>query len=457
MMEKVTDKAKIVTDEQVLNSLVAQGIDKDYVEFWHSYAPRSRGKEYSPYAKFYRDLKSGKRIMAVSGLPKVTNAGFFIAPQFRQVGGKFVSEENCFHTEVDNRTAKVVCVNDQPNGRKEGDWAEWHPQVFLDGVEQQCGNPVWLETDHMNPNYHFNVLEYDYGFCKRRMRIIEGRFRDRITLLADPHYEVRVANNVTGDMKLRFGSSDADGLPIGRVVGDVEIISKEELAHAVYPITIGASPETFYPDAGVASVDGRAFYVSTPGVAWATLRNYAIGTGASDADQTIEWCYILAHETSLWRAITRGIFLFDTAGLPDTCIVSEATLSVYGSSKSDGLSITPDANIYASNPTTDTALVVADYSRVSDTPFSSAITYNAFNTAGYNNFALNADGLAAVNRTGISKFSLRNANYDVANQPPAWTSEQISQIACHFTEKGTGFKPKLVVTYYYLPGVVAII
>ena len=48
---KVTDPNKIVTDEPVLKQLAEQGIDSNYVEFWHDYAPRNKGKEYSPYRK----------------------------------------------------------------------------------------------------------------------------------------------------------------------------------------------------------------------------------------------------------------------------------------------------------------------------------------------------------------------------------------------------------------------
>jgi len=61
MAEKVTDPLKIVTDPVLLSALAKQGIDKDFVEFVQDYAPRSLGKEHSPYAKFYRDLNTNKR------------------------------------------------------------------------------------------------------------------------------------------------------------------------------------------------------------------------------------------------------------------------------------------------------------------------------------------------------------------------------------------------------------
>jgi len=50
---KVTDPAKRATDPVLLKKLAQQGIDKDYVEFSQDYAPRSLGKEHSPYAFAY--------------------------------------------------------------------------------------------------------------------------------------------------------------------------------------------------------------------------------------------------------------------------------------------------------------------------------------------------------------------------------------------------------------------
>ncbi|KKL63931.1 hypothetical protein LCGC14_2170200, partial [marine sediment metagenome] len=50
MVEKVTSLDNIVTDGLVLKRLAKQGIDPQFVEFWHDYAPRSKGKGYNPYA-----------------------------------------------------------------------------------------------------------------------------------------------------------------------------------------------------------------------------------------------------------------------------------------------------------------------------------------------------------------------------------------------------------------------
>ena len=68
--------------------------DKDYVEFIQDYAPRNLGKGRSPYAKFYRDLKSNKRFMVVSGLPMVKPDGEKFVVGFISIKNGFRSKAN---------------------------------------------------------------------------------------------------------------------------------------------------------------------------------------------------------------------------------------------------------------------------------------------------------------------------------------------------------------------------
>jgi len=446
----------VLVDAHLSKLLTRQGVDPRFVVLKQDYASRKLGKEHSPYARFWEDTVSHKRVMEVGILPRVTNAGFFVVPKWQQEGNKYKSEENCFEAEVEEGTVQVTCVNDQPNGRKKFDQAIWHPQVYLDGVEQHCGNPIWLETDHMNPNYHFNVLEYDYGFCKRRIRIIEGRIRDRITLASNPDAELRVANNTTGNMRLRFGSRDSCSMPIGIVQGDVEIISKEELAKASYPITIGASPETFYPAAGAASpVDGRCYHLS-PDTAWATIQGGA-GTGADDAGATDIWAGFKSDAVD-WAAIYRAIILFNTAGLPDDCYIIGAVLSVFGEAKVDDNSCSPAINVYSSAPADPDALVGGDYNSLGTEALATEIAYAAWSVVAYNDFTLidvNTDGFATnadgtyIDKEGITELGLREATYDVTGDEPAGGGTDVySYMRGYAADQGdTANDPKLVVTY----------
>jgi hypothetical protein len=147
--------------------------------------------------------------------------------------------------------------------------------------------------------------------------------------------------------------------------------------------------------------------------------------------------------------LTRSIFLFDTSSIPDSNSIDDATLSIYGYDKTNSFSgDEPNINIYSSNPASNTALEAGDFDSLGETAFSTAITYTSFSTAGYNNFTLNASGIAAVSKTSVTKLGGRNANYDVANTSPIWASGADMNILVYFAEQtGTSQDPKLTVTH----------
>ncbi len=454
-MNKVTDSNKIVTDKQVLNHLAKQGIDKDYVEFVQDYAPRSRGKEHSPYAKFYRDLKSGKKFMVVSNLPKVRPDGVRIKVGWIKQGDTYVTEPNLFSATVEGSKVTITCEVDQPDGRKIGDYTEWEPQLFLDGVlvSPISNTPILLNVDPTNENLSKNVLEWNYGFCKRRIRVIEGRIREK--WVTSTKGIIEIEHNPKGNMALRYGHAsraDSMGDITVQVVGSKEILDTSGLPDSAFPVEIGASPETFYPDANpeTSSVDGwcRQKYSIGSGVSWATI----IGAAGNFGDATPGPSTVIGIQSDTgsddWIENRRGIYLFDTAGLPNGAVISLAVLSLYGASKTQTSSFSPDINIYASNPNTNTDVIASDYATVLSTPFcDTPITYAGWDVAGYNDFTLNAAGRAAIDKAGVSKFGGKNASYDAASSSPAWENNKASFMDVYNSEQGAGFKPKLVVTY----------
>lgn len=440
-IQKVTDPAKQVTDPLLLRELDRQGIDKDYVEFFQDYAPRSQEKEHSPYAKFYRDLKSGKQFMVVSALPMVNADGVKVEAGWQSRDNTYISKPNQFSAEVSGIKITLTCINDLPDGRKKNDSLTYQPQLYLNNAEQPCGKATLLDTDPVNGNYAQNVLEWDYGICKRRLRLIEGRIHGYWLFTSNPNGEVRIRYNQTGSYKLRLGeyaiSDDEEKIP-ANVFNEVE-----------YPFEVSDS-QTFYPDADpeTSSVDGRVAQANVS-LTWAEIVA-AAGTHSYDSvAQANSICIRADSVTNKWNQNTRGIFLFDTSGLPDNANISAATLSIYGSNKTDALTITPDVNVYSSNPASNTALVPGDYACLGSTAFSSATTYANWSTTGYNDFALNSSGIAQISKTGVSKFGLRNANYDASGTAPAWSDSGLpmSTLQNYYTEQGTNYKPKLVVTY----------
>ena len=219
-----------------------------------------------------------------------------------------------------------------------------------------------------------------------------------------------------------------------------------------------AASDTYFPDPGTSgpdSVDGTVLqdYGTGNGVAWSTIRNKASGTSAAPSSAQATVVDMIADNVSNeFKALKRGFFLYKN-NIAGGSTINSATVSLRGRAKSDGLSATPDINIFASNPATNTDLVTADFDAISRTPFSTAVTFAGFSTAGYNAFALNASGLAAIPPGGVAKFSAQNENYDVDNVAPAWTSLARSLFTIDFVEQaGTANDPKLDVDWTEVTG-----
>lgn len=213
--------------------------------------------------------------------------------------------------------------------------------------------------------------------------------------------------------------------------------------------------QTFYPDAHVesTSVDGRVEDYGTR-QSWAEKVG-AIGS-TSDDDGDYLSIYMIADDgQDEWCNLMRSILLFDISALPGGCNILSAILYIYGNSKVDGLNISPTINVFASNPASDDDLIATDYATFGSTPFcDTAITYAGWNTGAPgdpNLFTLNGAGITALETAlagaGILKLGLREATYDAPTNPPNWTADLNSSIHGYSVDKGTTYRPKLVVTY----------
>jgi len=445
MIAKVTDPTKIVTDKLVLKQLAKQGIDSNYVEFFQDFAPRSLGREHSPYAKFYRDLKSGKHIMVTSGLPKVKPDGTKIEVGWVKHGDRYVSKPNLFSSLVEGTQITVTCLGDQPDGRKEWDSVTWKPQLYFKGKEltPKSKEAALLLIDPTNSNITGNTLEWDYGICKRRLRIIQGRIREKWLFESDPMGEVRIKHNQVGELKLRMGEYGING--------DEELVPREAFIDPEfgYPVTIGASPETFYPDEGVNSVDGYAGTNGEVNVTWNALIN-ANGTKSSDSSTNSSWYCQKSGTNNQWKQNIRPIQLFYTEPLPDACKVTGVVLTLTSNVKY-GSGVT--FNIDKTNPTNDTSLVNGDYNiaRWSSVKLATGIAIASWNDSGGNDFTLidvDTDDFGYISKTGLTKLGCR-LEEDIDNSAPAW-GDATQGCVVRNVEDGGGNEPKLVVTYYTL-------
>ena len=221
-------------------------------------------------------------------------------------------------------------------------------------------------------------------------------------------------------------------------------------ADVLFPkLSFGLDVLTAYPDPNpeTTSVDG---YVGRSGqdAVWSTLIS---GVGDDGIDTSTDAAIISMQGSATlnqYSRIVRSIYLVDTSSIGDPDTIDSGTFSLFGTDKADALIATPDINIYASTPATNTALVAADFGQTGSTTYATAITYANWSTSAYNDFTLNATGLSNVSKTSVTKLSARNANYDVANSAPPWVISSISRLNGYFADQaGTTNDPKLVINY----------
>jgi hypothetical protein len=217
-------------------------------------------------------------------------------------------------------------------------------------------------------------------------------------------------------------------------------------------LSYGFATLTAYPDPDPESltVDGyvaRTGFTGPVDESWSTIR---LGAGNESADTfaTVSEGPVVYTGASagLWRYMSRVICLFNTSALARGAVTA-ATFSVYGLNKYNA-SFDPSLSVYSTTPASNTAIVNADYGTFGSTALADTVAYASVTTAGYNDFTLNATGLAAVSVSGITKLGLR-LTADADNAEPTWGSA-VARSGFGFylaDQTGTANDPKLVVTY----------
>jgi len=199
---------------------------------------------------------------------------------------------------------------------------------------------------------------------------------------------------------------------------------------------VGNTTSTFYP-----SLNGYInFDTGDTGKTWAYAHDAATGTSVTTAGGTI------AVESGLigggWYYINRGFLYFDTSAIGSDTIDS-AIFSLAASGKADADNDGTDyMNLYGATPASTTALVVADYDQAGTTAFAAAIDIGSIVTnTNYNNWTLNASGLAAINKTGVTTFSVREGHdaEDIAIE--------VGENYVNFYSVASDYDPKIVVVH----------
>ena len=178
---------------------------------------------------------------------------------------------------------------------------------------------------------------------------------------------------------------------------------------------------------------------------WANIRAQANGEAAVDGT-AIDICIEARAFGGGQFSLQRSYYPFDTSTLASgATIQAPSTLSLYqaGSlANPDSLSLVLIQTTQASI----SSIALADYSALtlnSPTEGATRKTVASVVTNAYNDFALNASGLAFVNPGGNTKLGIRS-NLDVDNSAPAGNNV----MGVTFSEQtGTTQDPKLAITY----------
>ena len=217
----------------------------------------------------------------------------------------------------------------------------------------------------------------------------------------------------------------------------------------------GASETTVYPDAGSGgsntSVDGEVR--STGGTAkdWSVVRGEDPGEAAYD-EGTEALPYILCHtDSNKFEAMRRCIFLFDSPAITASDVLLSATFQFTTDTVTDNQS---DSSVLVQcTSASNTELVAGDYAKTggsSPTRQAADIALSAINTDGstYNEMALNAAGLASIEKNGITKFAVRS-KFDADDDEPSYVqSQNVTRMDIATADvSGTSADPKLVIVH----------
>ena len=446
IVTKVTDETKQLKDPNTRATLQKQGIDPDYVELIADYGEAVGPKPGNAYSQTYNDRITGLNVVVTSQLPAIDAFGNTVKAGWIQNGNTYISDENLFTCTVAGLRTTVMAESNQPNGIKSGQAMAFEPTLSVGGVgvAPLSATPELLATDPVNGTQTLNTLEWDYGICKRQLRLIEGSILGSWLFDQVPKGDVLIQYNQVGSFNLRLGPYELS--PDEEYI-TVEDFQKELALHGL-PIIIGDSL-TFYPDANpeTTSVDGQTQSQSRA-YGWSAL--IASDGNGSDDSCTNGSIQIGGHQTpSVYSSLWRPIFLFDTSAIPDDATIESAVLSLYGNSKGNHVSMAATFNLFAVDPSSNTALIDSDFTRANWTPgvpLATEITYDNYDVSGYNDFTLNAEGIEAIDKTGVSKFGGMEAAFDATGiKPPELDGVQAMWMAFYYSEYGEGYKPKLVV------------
>lgn len=433
----VKSKSKI-EEPEVNEVLVKEGIDTSKLSLTSDYG------DDNPYTKTYSDKSSNLKVSVISSLPMTLGNGTDINASWEHILlDIYKARTNTFDCLVNNSNITIIVTQDQFDGKKAGDKLSYEPQIYIGEKEYKCSPPSLLTTDPYNPNYTGNVLEWDYTVCKRHLRLIEGKILGRWVFESSPKDDIKIVYNQNGNFTLDLAYQGN--------TSDIEYITPQEfqdMAKLRMPVVIGDTM-TFYPSPGDPGANSWDSHISRQGVnePWATIRGAAAATFTAQTADEMSAYFEVSGTNNQWAVLQRSGIGFYTANLTASANILSATLSLRGAQSWNTLGASPYYNVYTFTPSSNSSVAVGDYNKGGTTGLSIPKAHSNITTTGYNNWELNASGIAHIKTTSVSWFMFKEENYDANNTAPPWVAGKYTGVSVNQADKGTGFQPRLVVIY----------
>lgn len=165
------------------------------------------------------------------------------------------------------------------------------------------------------------------------------------------------------------------------------------------------------------------------GTLWSDARGGSMGSVATQSNN-----YGVGSSGGSQYRVERAFLFYDTSNLPDACTIVEAYIDLYKVSGDYSQEVAVFAGGQANIVTT------ADFQKFGGVNFGES----APAAPGLHRIYLNASGIAAISKTGWTKFCLRERNYDVLNTPPP---SAFSTFKTYLVSSPATYLNKLVIKY----------
>lgn len=192
--------------------------------------------------------------------------------------------------------------------------------------------------------------------------------------------------------------------------------------------------ETFY------SLTGDGYIYTTCDPTYSSAHDQASG---DIINNTALWLKIgqensATGDYSIWRTFV----LFDTSSLPDSAVITGATLSLFGwgdlSSADFDVVVQNGQPTYPHDP-----LEIGDYFYAHYSGNGGSFNTSGFTTGDYNDITLNENARTNwIRKDNLTKLALRNSN-DIDNTAPSGQE----YITVYSSDKGSGYQPRLTVSW----------